>query len=286
MSTASDTADTLYALPPQEFTAARDEQVAAARNAGDRTLAAELSALKRPSVAAWLVNLIALRRPDTVESLVSLGQTIRDAQGTVTAAQLRELSGQRRTELDAAISTVRALATDAGGTSPTAAQLAEAEGTLAAAMADPAAAELVRAARLLKPLTYSGFGAAVGTATESPPAPATAPRVLATAEGAKQAGAKQAAAKQAGAERADAERAEAARLAAAEGRLEEARQGHAAAVATEAALAQQASEIAAQITDLAARLDEIQRESRSARQARLVAERELASAHRRLDRLR
>ena len=108
MSTASDGADTLYALPPKAFTAARDERVAAARNAGDRTLATELGALKRPTVGAWLVNLVALRRPDTVESLVDLGQAIRDAQGVVSAAELRELSNRRRAELDAAIALVRA----------------------------------------------------------------------------------------------------------------------------------------------------------------------------------
>ena len=174
MSTASDVANTLYALPPQEFTAARDVQVALARNAGDATLAAALSALKRPSVAAWLVNLVALRQPAAIESLVRLGQTIRDAQGTVSAAQLRELSGQRRTELDAAVSQVRSLATAAGGANPTAAQLAEAQSTLAAAMADPDAAEQVRAARLLKPLTYSGFGAG-GTGTVRASAPAASP---------------------------------------------------------------------------------------------------------------
>src|SRR5262252_3034418 len=171
MSTASDVADTLYALPPKTFTAARDEQVATARNAGDRGLAAELGALKRPTVGAWLVNLVALRRPDTVESLVGLGQAIRDAQGVVSAAELRELSTRRRSELDAALALLRRLAADTGETA-TPAQLSEAEGTLAAAMADPEAAEQVRAGRLLKPLTYSGFGG--GTFGGSAPATATA----------------------------------------------------------------------------------------------------------------
>ena len=67
--------------------------------------------------------------------------------------------------------------------------------------------------------------------------------------------------------------------------MAEARQAHTAAVATEQGLADQAAEIAAQITDLAARLDQLQRESRAARQARLGTERELAAAQRRLDRL-
>src|SRR5262249_24446885 len=157
-STASDLADTLYTLPPKEFTGARDEQVAAARNAGDRSLAAEIGALKRPTAGAWLVNLVALRRPDAVESLVSLGQTIRDAPGAVSGAELRELSARRRSELDAVLCVVRHLAAESGQAA-TPPQLAEVEGTLAAAMADSDAAGQVRAGRLLKALTYSGFGA-------------------------------------------------------------------------------------------------------------------------------
>ena len=70
----------LYALPPEEFTAARGEAVAAARTAGDRDLAKQIGALRRPTVAAWLVNLLAHQRPDLIGDLLALGDAMRTAQ--------------------------------------------------------------------------------------------------------------------------------------------------------------------------------------------------------------
>ena len=285
MSTASDGADTLYALPPKAFTAARDERVAAARNAGDRTLATELGALKRPTVGAWLVNLVALRRPDTVESLVDLGQAIRDAQGVVSAAELRELSNRRRAELDAAIALVRRLATEAGETA-TPAQLSEAEGTLAAAMADPEAADQVRAARLLKPLTYSGFGGAAFGGS-APVRPGAAPGVR-SASRASTSSARSASTPSAGvadAEAAARAEAEAARVAAAQEQVDAATATLDAAVDAEQDLRRRAEDLSNQIAALSEQLDRVNREARTARQARLAAERDLASAQRRLARV-
>ena len=53
----AEAAEQLYALPPGEFTAARDGLVREAKDAGDRALAAALQAFKRPTVAAWAVRL-------------------------------------------------------------------------------------------------------------------------------------------------------------------------------------------------------------------------------------
>jgi hypothetical protein len=271
MSTASDVADTLYALPPKAFTAARDERVAAARNAGDRGLATEIGALKRPTAGAWLVNLVALRRPDAVESLVTLGQSIRDAQGVVSATELRELSGRRRAELDTILTLVRRLAADAGET-VTPAQLSEAEGTLAAAMADPEAADQVRAGRMLKALTYSGFGGGgVGaSAPARPAAPAKAAKAAAAESPPPDAREAQAAA---------------ARVEAAQGQMDAAEQTLAATVAAEDDLRRRGDDLSGQIAALTEQLDRVHREARNARQARLAAERDLAAAQRRLARL-
>jgi hypothetical protein len=287
MSTASDEANTLYALPPKAFTAARDERVAAARNAGDRALASELGALKRPTVGAWLVNLVALHQPDTVESLVSLGQAIRDAQGVVSAAELRELSTRRRAELDAALALVRRLASDAGETA-TPAQVSEAEGTLAAAMADPEAAEQVRAGRLLKPLTYSGFGggtfgSSAPAAGSARPAPARPPSAAAS---------RSPRAPAAGVDTDAQAKAEAAARAEATARTEAAQRQVDSATATldEAVEAEQdlrrlGEDLTNQIAALGEQLDRVNREVRTARQARLAAERDLAAAERRLARV-
>ena len=70
----------LYAAPPDGFVAARAAAVAAARQAGDRDTAKRLGALKKPTVAAWLVNLLALRRPELLDELVELAAALRSAQ--------------------------------------------------------------------------------------------------------------------------------------------------------------------------------------------------------------
>src|SRR3954451_5209990 len=94
--TVAQVGDELYALPPQAFTAARDEAVARARADGDTALARALAAFKRPTVAAWLVNLVMLRHPESLDRLLALGERLRAAHGT---HEVRELTGQRRAQL-------------------------------------------------------------------------------------------------------------------------------------------------------------------------------------------
>ena len=64
MASVREIGDRLYTLPPAAFTAARDAAVGEARQAGDRATATELAGLRRPTQAAWLVNLLALSRPE------------------------------------------------------------------------------------------------------------------------------------------------------------------------------------------------------------------------------
>src|SRR3954467_6144705 len=73
--------DELYALPPPAFTAARDEAVAQARTDGDAELARAVAGFKRPTVPAWLVNLVVLRHPEVLDELLALGERTRAAQG-------------------------------------------------------------------------------------------------------------------------------------------------------------------------------------------------------------
>lgn len=260
-------ADELYSLPPNVFTAARDERVAQARNAGDRVLATQLAALKRPTVGAWLVNLVALRRPEAVQRLLAAAEAIRAATG---AAELRELSQRRRQEIDAVLAAARELAANAGAPPPTSQQLAEAESTLTAAMADAQAAVVVSSGRVLKALSYGGFGGLGDLGGEVVPAAAPPPpsrtRSERSARDDELVAARAAARASAGARVAEADRA----LAAAE--------------TAEQAAVRSTQEIAGKIDALQQRLEEAERASRAARQARQAAERDLASAKRRLDR--
>ncbi|KAB1920390.1 hypothetical protein AB0J94_04805 [Micromonospora noduli] len=149
----------LYRTPPDRFVAARDAAVAEARRAGDPTTARQLARLRRPTVAAWLVNLLAIRRPELVADLVQLADALRVAQRELRGPRLRELSAQRRAVVGALVAEVRKLAA-AEPDAPPASRLplAEVEATLNAAFSDAEVAEQVRAGRLLRAASYAGFG--------------------------------------------------------------------------------------------------------------------------------
>ncbi|MER5455432.1 hypothetical protein ABT008_11675 [Micromonospora sp. NPDC002389] len=179
----SDPVAQLYRTPPDRFVAARDAAVAQARRAGDGRRAREIARLRRPTVAAWLVNLLAVERPELVDDLAQLADALRDAQRELRGPRLRELSAQRRSVVSALVAEVRRLAADVPG-APSAGKLplAEVEATLNAALADPGVAEQVRSGRLLRPAHYAGFGEVprpqlrLVTGGEEPPAPATPAR--------------------------------------------------------------------------------------------------------------
>ncbi|WP_406059652.1 hypothetical protein [Micromonospora sp. NBC_00860] len=149
----------LYRTPPDRFVAARDAAVADARRAGDPTTARQLARLRRPTVAAWLVNLLAIRRPELVADLVQLADALRVAQRELRGPRLRELSAQRRAVVGALVAEVRKLAAAEPDAPPAnRLPLAEVEETLNAAFSDVEVAEQVRAGRLLRAATYAGFG--------------------------------------------------------------------------------------------------------------------------------
>ncbi|MCX4474408.1 hypothetical protein C5N14_24395 [Micromonospora sp. MW-13] len=149
----------LYEEPPDRFVATRDAAVAEARRAGDPATAREIARLRRPTVAAWLVNLLAIRCPELVADLGQLAEALRVAQRDLRGPRLRELSAQRRAVVAALVAEVRRLAADAEGGPPGGKlPLAEVEATLNAALSDTEVAEQVRTGRLLRAASYAGFG--------------------------------------------------------------------------------------------------------------------------------
>ncbi|MBW6433152.1 hypothetical protein KZ829_05265 [Actinoplanes hulinensis] len=154
---ADDVIQRLYEAPPDGFVAARAEAIAAARQAGDREAAKRLAALKKPTVAAWVVNLVALRRPDLIEELVELSTALRAAQRELRGDQLRELSTQRRQFVASLVAAARKLATGAGAGAAKL-PLGDVEATFTAALAEPEIAGQVRTGRLIRAVSHSGFG--------------------------------------------------------------------------------------------------------------------------------
>jgi hypothetical protein len=146
----------LYALPPTDFVAARNELVRAARAAGSREIAERLRQLRRPTRSAWLVNLLA-RDATAMQRLSTLGRELRDAQTGLVVADLRNLSDQRRQLITDLLERAQAHAASAGlRLTPTV--LSEVEATLQAALVDLAGALTIRNGRLVRPLSHSGFG--------------------------------------------------------------------------------------------------------------------------------
>jgi hypothetical protein len=144
----------LYSAPPEEFIALRAEEIAKARQARDTARAAALAKLRKPTVAAWLVNRLAHERPDLVADLLALAEELRSAQRELRGADLRELSVRRRATVAALAREAARLAGGSRGNLP----MTEVEATFAAALADAEVASAVRAGRLTKALEYTGFG--------------------------------------------------------------------------------------------------------------------------------
>lgn len=145
-------ADELYSLPLPEFTVARD---AKAKELKGTPLAAPVKKLRKPSTAAWVVNLLVRHESEQVDQILSVGAALREAQAAMSAAELRELTKQRR-QLTAAVTTrARALAREHGlRVSEDVAE--QVEGTLTAAMIDERCAAAVRSGLLVSALSTTG----------------------------------------------------------------------------------------------------------------------------------
>ena len=74
-------ADELYGLRPADFTSARDAKAAEARTSGDRQLATQIKALRRPTTSAWLANLLARTRSEQVTQLLDMGESLAPGAG-------------------------------------------------------------------------------------------------------------------------------------------------------------------------------------------------------------
>jgi hypothetical protein len=150
-------ADELYSASPDEFVERRTRRVTEARAAKDRALVKAITALRRPTRSAWLVNLVAREAPEEVAALIDLGGQLADAQRRGSGPDLRRLSQQRHASVEALVRRAVALGADQGHTA-TDASRQEVTQTLQAALSDPAVAELVRAGRVVQPASYGGFG--------------------------------------------------------------------------------------------------------------------------------
>ncbi|WP_415853519.1 hypothetical protein [Sinomonas sp. G460-2] len=146
----------LYALPPSEFTSARNEKAKAARSAGESLVAKQIGRLPKPSAAAWAANLLARHRPEDLARVLDLGAELRIAQELLDSEAIRRLGPERQRLVTAVVREGRALARDFGG-SVSEAAATDLEQTLRAGMADPEAAAAVRSGQLVRALASNGI---------------------------------------------------------------------------------------------------------------------------------
>ncbi|MFD2421231.1 hypothetical protein [Amycolatopsis pigmentata] len=143
-------ADELFSAPRERFTALRDERARQARP--DRALAKKISGLRKPTVAAWLVDQVSRTAPEEIDRLARLGESLRRAHQNLAGAELRELSHERHEVVDMLSRRAEWLARKAGYRyGDDAARQVEA--TFEAMVSDARAAEAVRAGRLSAALT-------------------------------------------------------------------------------------------------------------------------------------
>jgi flagellar biosynthesis GTPase FlhF len=147
----------LYGADPEEFTRRRGELVAAARSAGQATVARQIAGLRKPTRSAWMINRLVRSDPDAAVRLATLGEELRAAEESGDGARIRE-SSQARRKLIAAL--VPQALSASGEDNPPAALREEITATFSAALADPEVAEQIQHGTLLRPARRVGFGTA------------------------------------------------------------------------------------------------------------------------------
>ncbi len=150
--------DELYGLPLDEFTKERDALARRLRSDGRREEAAEVAELRKPVLAAWLVNLLVRERRDDVRELVGAAEAIRKGEAGA--------DDRFRRTADELVRAARELVAG-DGRKPTDAVLRDVATTLrAAAAADP---KLLTSGRLTQPVEATGFEAMAGAVTRQAP---------------------------------------------------------------------------------------------------------------------
>lgn len=150
-------ADALYAAPAADFIATRNELAKQLKADGDPVGSTRLKAMRKPTVAAWLTNLVAREAPDELDDLLALGDEFREATADLDGDRLRELTPKRHQLLDKLAKEAARLAAENGQkiSADVGQKLRE---TLDAALVDPAAGDAVREGRLSSALRHVGFG--------------------------------------------------------------------------------------------------------------------------------
>jgi len=174
-----DALDDLYGLPLDRFVPERTALARELRGAGRREEAAEVAALRKPSVAAWAVNQLVRTQRKAVDELFEAGDGLRAAHDEVLAGQgdadsLRGAVARERGAVDGLTQAARGLLTTQGH------ELSQTiidrvSDTLHAAALDADARAQVSDGRLERELRHVGLGMAAAV-PGTPPARTRTPK--------------------------------------------------------------------------------------------------------------
>jgi hypothetical protein len=101
----------LYSLPLEDFTSGRNELADELKAEDDKDGAAQVRALKKPSVAAWAVNQVARRYADDVSELASLRESLRSPGS---AKNMRAASNRRHQLISDLVEKAQGILEEAG----------------------------------------------------------------------------------------------------------------------------------------------------------------------------
>lgn len=162
----------LYTGPLADFISSRN---ARAKEATDAATAASIRALRKPSVAAWVVNVFATERSAQLDEALQLAAELREAQADLDARALAQLGRDRRA-LTRTLASAAAELAAAHGEKVTASTLEAVTQTIAAAFFDETAAAAVASGRLVRELEPAGtFADIVDTLVAGGPPATPAP---------------------------------------------------------------------------------------------------------------
>jgi len=154
-------ADAIYGLPLEDFVPERAAVAKRLRGEGEREAAKRVTALRKPSVAAWTINQLVRSRTKDVAAFTKAADGLRAAQGALleghgSPADLRSARAAERKAVGRLIEVARGLFP--GGREPGESTLERIGATLHAAAADEAIRDEVLSGRLLRERESSGFG--------------------------------------------------------------------------------------------------------------------------------
>jgi hypothetical protein len=180
--------DHLFELAPSEFTAARNALASARMAAGDAAGSARVKALAKPTVVAWVVNLLYWRHRGLFDGLVTLMAELaaaqREAPTGAGASALREATRRKTKQLQQLVQVAERRLVDAG--SQPGPSVLQRVGATLEALASPRPKDALgapHAGRLASELQPSGFDVALGLGgLELPPVPVRAREPEAPAE--------------------------------------------------------------------------------------------------------